>query len=1096
MISRKISSLILATATVAAFGGAALIPAISSAQMMSCTFTRSLTVGSRGADVKCLQETLKAGGFLNIASTTMYFGSMTKAAVARWQASVGVAPAVGFFGPLSRAKYAMNGPVVVNPNPNPNPMPVPMSGVMVSLSANQPTGSAIAGAGQLDVAKFTFTASNAAGTTITSMKFIRTGVVSDSNISNLYLADESGVIFAQYSSLNNGVAMFDGVNLQVNAGQSRVVTLRMDLSSSASAGNTLGWQLAMATASNGTVTGTPVTGPSLVVTTVSNPSLATATYTYVATGSTVDAGTNGFRTHSATVNVTNSAVLLKSIKYTVVGSANMSDLKNATLKISGVTVATTSAIASNGVIVFIPTGDVRIPTGNSTFEVYVDVAGSPNRTMAWNILRPYDAVFVDTQYNTPVTPTTSGSATTVTINQGRVTISKATDTPTANIPLGASNVTLAKFNFYAGGEPVKLRFLPITITATRTATTTASTVDVRNISVVDDVGNSVGTTISSGAVYASNAFTADFGTSSSYINYIIPANTTRVLSVKVDVQSDATATGLQAALGTPSAANLEGQISFQTSTSGTASGNTLTIATSPLTAALNPSFASPTYVAGANNMRLASFIFTASSAEGAKISSLTFAKTVNADFDVQNLRVMVGGTQFGTATSIVAATETSLSYSGSNPLIVPAGGSITVDLYGDILTSSTAATHATVFDLSGASAVGSSSNSSITVKAGGVAISTTNVAGQSIIISSGSTVTLTTDSNNVSAKQVVMGSGSNVLYLLKLSANNTEDVRVTDITFRDTIGGGNTAGISSFNNLQLFDDAGTLLAGPVNMTISSATTGDVVFSLGSTSSLIVPKNSSKTITLKGDVATFISGGASSSSSHVFGIAAIADVTAYGKDSSAAATISGTTTGSAQVVYRSKPTLTSSVLGSTTGRTRVAVDDIATLNWAANAADDLTISTVTVKFSGQAASNGGTAFTSDLIDANTNAAWGSATQQTCTPGAGNSCSVSFSPAFSITRGSTKATKLRVNSSAFYNGSNTSDSLSAIINAASDILWSDGTTTGISWESVQIPITLVNLSYEEHRCLARRRSESERSQTENPALERRGFSFGCF
>ena len=1064
MISRKISSLMLATTTVAVFAGAALLPAISSA-MMSCTFTRSLTVGSRGADVTCLQETLVAGGFLSV-TPTGYFGAMTKAGVKAWQASAGVTPASGMFGPISRAKYAMmmggttgttTGGTVV----------APMSGVAVSLSANQPMGSAIAGAGQLDVAKFTFTASNMAGATISSLKFIRTGVVSDSNISNLYLADESGVIFGQYSSLNNGVAMFDGVSLQVNAGQSRVVTLRMDLSSSASAGNTLGWQLAMAKASDGSVVnGTPVNGPSLVVTTVSNPSLATATYTYVTTGSTVDAGTNGFRAHSATLNVTNSAVLLKSIKYTVVGSADMVNLKNATLKISGTTVAMTPIAQSNGVVVFIPTSDVRLPTGNSNVEVYVDVAGSPNRTMAWNVLRPYDMVLVDTQYNTPVTPTTSGSATTVTINQGRVTISKSTDTPTANIPLGASSVTLAKFNFYAGGEPVKLRFLPITITRTA-STSAASTVDIRNISVIDDVGNSVGTTVSSGDTWtagvATSSIAVNFGTSSSYINYIIPANTTRVLSVKVDVQSAATASTLVVALADPSAANLEGQISFQTTTSGTATGNTLTIASSPLTAALNPSFAAPTYVAGANNQRLASFVFTASSAEGAKISSLGFAKTVNASFDIQNLRVMVGGTQFGTATSIVADTETALSYSGSSPLYVPAGGSITVDLYGDILTSTTAATHSTVFDLSTTSAVGASSNSSITVKAGGVAITTTNVQGQNIVISSGSTLTLSTDSNNVSAKQVVMGSTGNELYRLKLAANNTEDVRVTDITFRDTIGS-NLIGISSFNNLQLFDDAGVLLAGPINMTIASATTGDIVFSLGSTSSLIVTKNSSKTITLKGDVATFVSGGASSSSSHVFGIAAISSVTAYGKDSSASATISGTTsaTTAAQEVYRSKPTLTSSVLGATTGRTRVAVDDIATLNWAANAADDLTITSVTIKFSGQAASTA-SAFNVTLVDANTNATWGSATTTSCSP-TGNSCSVSFGPAFSISRGTTKAVKLRVVSSNFFNGSNTSDSMSAIVNAASDIYWSDGTSTAISWEAVQIPITLVNLSYE--------------------------------
>ncbi len=1071
-ITRKISSVVLATTTVAVFSGAALLPVVSLAQT-ACTFTRSLTVGSRGADVTCLQNVLVAGGFLSV-TPTGYFGSLTKAAVAKWQASAGVTPAVGFFGAISRAKYASMAGVMtgMTTGTTGTMAPVPMSGVAVSLSAGQPSGSAIAGAGQLDVAKFTFTASTGAGATITSLKFMRTGVVSDSNISNLYLADETGVIFAQYSSLNAGVAMFDGINLQVNAGQSRVVTLRMDLSGSAEAGNTLGWKLASAMASGGAVSGTPVTGPNLVVTKVSNPSLATAKYTYVTSGSTVDAGTNGFLTSSATINATNSAVLLKSIKYTVVGSVNVADLKNAVLKISGVAVAMNPMVQSGGVVVFIPTSDVRIPTGNSTVEVYVDVAGSPNRTMTWNVLRPYDVVFMDTQYATPVTPTTEGTLTEVKINQGRITINKATDTPTANIPLGASNVTLAKFNFYAGGEPVKVRFLPITITRNGLATTSVST-DILNVAVVDDVGNSVGTSISTpsggwSGTSGANIFTANFGTSSSYINYIVPANTTRVLSVKVDVQSGANVTTLAASLATPPSANLEGQISFQTSTSGTASGNTLTIATSPLTATVNPSFASPTYVAGVNNARLASFIFTASSAEGAKISSLTFDKDSNAAFDVQNLRVMVGGTQFGTATAIVGDAESALTYSGSNPLMVPAGGSLIVDLYGDVLTSSTATTTASVFDLSGTSAVGSISNSSITVRdSGSTAVSSSNnVVGQTIILTSGSTLTISTDSNNVAARQVVMGSTGNVLYLLKLAANNTEDVRVTDITFADTIGS-NTAGIASFSNLQLFDDAGTLLAGPINMTIAStATSGTVVFSLGSTSSLLVPKNQSKTITLKGDIATFVSGGASSSSSHVFGIAATSSITAYGKDSSASATVanlSGAPAGTPQVVYRTKPTLTSSVLGSTTGRTRVAVDDIATLNWAANAADDLTISTVTIKFSGQAASSGSAAFAVNLIDANTNANWGSAATGSCNPTSGNSCSVTFNPAFSITRGSTKAVKLRVNSSSFFDGANSIESISVIIENASDILWSDGTSNGISWEVFPIPITLVNLSY---------------------------------
>jgi len=1001
-----------------------------------------------------------------------YFGGLTRAAVAKWQADNGVSPAAGYFGAKSRAKYASMGGGVVGGAPG---VVVPVSGLSVSLAADSPVGSAIAGAGQIDVAKWVFTASFGGGVNITDLKLMRSGVVSDSNVSNLYLADESGVIIAQYSSLNSGVALFNGLNIPVNAGQSRVLTLRMDLSSSASAGNTLGWRLDEVK-SGSTVVATPkVASKDLTVTTVSNPSLATATYTYVSSGATVDAGTNNFLAHSATINIVNSASLLKSIKYTVVGSASKSDLKNWRLKINGAEVAATAMVGANDTVVFVPSSATRLSTGNSSLEVYVDVMGSPNRTMAINVLRPYDVVFEDSQYNTKITPSTSGSATSVTINQGRVTISKATDTPTGNIPAGASNVTLAKFNFYAGGEPVKLRFQPISITNTATASsggaTSTLTAVFTNLSVVDDVGNSVGTTISTPnatncgtAAFVANVITCNFGTSSSYINYVIPANTTRVLSVKADVVSAAPVTSLRADLATPSAANLEGQISFQTSTGGTATGNALTVVTSPLTVTDNGAFATPTYVAGAASVRLGSFILTASSAEGIKVSTLTFDKDSDATNDLQNLKVMIGSTQFGTTQAIVADAETAMTFSGSSPLLIPAGGSVVVDVFADILTSTTATTKNDVFDLTSGTANGSVSNSSITWPSA--------VSGQNVTISSGPTLTLATDSDNVPASQRVMGSTDQVVYKVRLTTNNTEDVRVTDITFRDTITNQTSASrVASFTNLKLYD-GNTLLAGPRSLTVQGGTTtasGTVAFALGSESPLVVPKNSSKTLTLKGDIASFSSGGAVSSSTHTFAINDIADVVAYGKDSSAAATISGVPVGTGQTVFRTKPTLTTSLLGAASSRTRQGVDELANLNWSANAADNLTIGTVTVKFVGAAVTSepSGTtavpAFTVNLIDANTNANWGSATAQTCTPGTVNSCVVTFAPAFSITAGTTKVVKLRANSSSFKDTANSVDSLSVIIDVANQIEWNDGTTNLINWEAYQIPITIVNVSY---------------------------------
>ncbi len=64
----------------------------------SCDINRDLFFGTRGDDVKCLQEYL---GVIN----TGFFGNLTKGAVANWQTDNGVAPAAGYFGPISWKKY-------------------------------------------------------------------------------------------------------------------------------------------------------------------------------------------------------------------------------------------------------------------------------------------------------------------------------------------------------------------------------------------------------------------------------------------------------------------------------------------------------------------------------------------------------------------------------------------------------------------------------------------------------------------------------------------------------------------------------------------------------------------------------------------------------------------------------------------------------------------------------------------------------------------------------------------------------------------------------------------------------------------------------
>jgi len=72
----------------------------------SCTIASNLTVGSRGAEVSCLQEYLIGKGYLTVVSSpTGYFGTATRSGVAQWQAVAAISPAAGYFGPISRAAF-------------------------------------------------------------------------------------------------------------------------------------------------------------------------------------------------------------------------------------------------------------------------------------------------------------------------------------------------------------------------------------------------------------------------------------------------------------------------------------------------------------------------------------------------------------------------------------------------------------------------------------------------------------------------------------------------------------------------------------------------------------------------------------------------------------------------------------------------------------------------------------------------------------------------------------------------------------------------------------------------------------------------------
>ncbi len=98
------------------------IPAQGAAQSVAAgaivAIHRSLGIGAQGADVAALQSALEQKGLLTLPSgvTNGFFGALTRAAVAKYQAGVGL-PSSGFFGPLTRARLISDlGSVAALPN--------------------------------------------------------------------------------------------------------------------------------------------------------------------------------------------------------------------------------------------------------------------------------------------------------------------------------------------------------------------------------------------------------------------------------------------------------------------------------------------------------------------------------------------------------------------------------------------------------------------------------------------------------------------------------------------------------------------------------------------------------------------------------------------------------------------------------------------------------------------------------------------------------------------------------------------------------------------------------------------------------------------
>jgi hypothetical protein len=661
----------------------AALNAVSAPTTSSYSFAKDLTVGSRGADVTALQN------LLGVSPATGYFGSLTKAAVIKYQLSKGISPAAGYVGAKTRA--VLNASVTTTTTTTTTGTTgttVTPTGTQlnVTLAPTSPSASAIiAGQAAADLAEFTFTNTSATPAVVTNVTLSRGGVSADTSLANVYLYN-GAVRLTDGATVSSGVITFNASTglFTVAPGQSMTIAVKSDIYTGASAGQIISVALTGVTANVPVSASLPVSGASLTVASASDiakASLPSGGITNpVAPNATINvqAGSLNQTIWSAPLNISMRAVYLKSAAFKVIGSIPSNTLKNITLYASGVQVATAMGIDANGMITFDLTSAPYKINSSITLEVRADIVNGSSRSFSVSLQNAADLQIIDSNYNVGIAaaniPASTGN---IAVSTGQVNVTTDTSLSSGNVVTGASNVPLARYTLKAYGEDMKISYLNV-----------ASNEQLDNVALYANgvqIGStqqiSATTTISGLTPSISNLKLFSLGSS-----LIIPAGSSVTLEVRGDVKyngTNATTTNntLKVAIVGYSN-NTQGSFSQQLLTvpSAEADGPTMTVTGAGVALAKNASYADQSTVPNTTGVKLGSYVIQTSSAEPVRITSLTvgLGGVAGLTTNVSNLYVAPAGQPATTPINPQASNNFSVNFT------IPANGSQVVDVYGDL----------------------------------------------------------------------------------------------------------------------------------------------------------------------------------------------------------------------------------------------------------------------------------------------------------------------------------------------------------------------------------------------------------------------------
>jgi len=694
------------------------------------------------------------------------------------------------------------------------------TGVSVSLSGDTAASASLPSLSYLvPFMSVNLTAAADGNVVVNELSFARTGTGVYTDFDGGYLYVGADRLSTKKSVTSDNKLVFTALNLNIPAGTTKTVTLKMNATDGANSSHAFRLDSASSIATNGAVVSGsfPITGNTMSF----NSSVNAGSIVFdgaAAASINKKVGETGVILGEFDMEVgSGEDVYVQSLNLKQAGDAAANAVSNISVEIDNVTVATGLTLDADKYLKVVFDTAYKIEKSTSvTVVIRGDIVTDINKTVAFILKNDGDAVITGSAYGTNYSPAITRSDFDATTEVNLVTIigsdiDVSFDGPLASdIKDNTKDVVLANFKIKANSEDVNIDTLTVSLTEGSTGTV----VNLDNIEMVD-ASNNVSYTVSDPTASTTSAIALEFE------NIFLTKGTQYNFVIRGDVPDAVTAGNTYAVsinFASGFTANFQDADETAVATSNLSSssltGKTMTVA-APAVTIVPVVTSNATYVENTDKVLLFKGKITANAVSDLKVSKLSFTElgsATNIGDGFERLYLYVGDTMntlLDDESSL--STASGVAFTGFN-LTVPKGTSngVYVTIRGDVKNNPTATTYGFGWDTDdGDYTIKDSDNTSLTTigQTGGISQTTT--------ISGAGTFTMAFDSNytgiNTTYKNVLAGSEV-MVGRIKLTAQN-EDVKIEDFTLTNEVYGSadsnDIAYLNLYSNAEMTTKVGT-----------------------------------------------------------------------------------------------------------------------------------------------------------------------------------------------------------------------------------------------------------------------------------------------